>query len=64
MKIIWTDGYARETIADRLVAENVPEVYAGIMLEALKKHYKYDESNWFRIVPDDFRLSRGMEDLV
>lgn len=65
MKIIWTDGFNRESVADKLVAENVREHEGKIMIKALESACKGgDESDWYMLVPDDYRLSRGMEDLV
>lgn len=63
MKIIWRDGYNRETIADRLVCDNIKsKAEAVIMLTALRDNI--NESQWYDIVEDDYILSRGMEDLV
>ncbi len=65
MKIIWVDGYNRESIADRLVCENIKYKPEGeTMLEALRKKIKGDHSQWYLLVEDDKRLSRGMADLV
>jgi len=64
MKIIWKDGYDRENIADRLIAENVDEINGQKIVEELRFRVKNDESQWYRLVPDDYCLSRGMEDLV
>ena len=64
MKIIWCDGFARESVADRLVATiegNADE--AALMLQGLLDAIRW-EGDWYRLVDDDYRLSRGMEDLV
>lgn len=71
MKIIVTDNYARETIADRLVSEHVHPWIAKWMVEewqtrlceeSLRTGYEHDE--WPVVVEDDYRLWRGMKDLV
>lgn len=66
MKIICVDNYARETVADRLVADNIKsEEYAKCMCKALCDKYSSEYSTeWFQVVDDNYRLSRGMEDLV
>lgn len=65
MKIIGTDNLARESVADILVAENVREFYAAAMVEGLNKRFcQGDDGIFFKLVPDDYRLSRGMEDLI
>lgn len=65
MKIIKTDNYARETIADFLIADNITnKEYAEMMCNALCEHPKKRDDDWFKVVQDDYNLSRGMEDLV
>jgi hypothetical protein len=64
MKIVQTDNYDRETVAEELVAENIKsEEYAGIMLNALQTHRR-NPAVWFKLAKDDYRLYRGMEDLI
>lgn len=61
MKIIAVDNYNRETVADHVVCENVAQSYVGEILGALNDNVQ----NWYyRAVADDYRLSKGMEDLV
>ncbi len=65
LKIIWCDGYARESVADRLVCENISsQTEAEIILNALRDALKGDESQWYRIVLQDKELWRGMEELI
>lgn len=67
MKIVGFDNLARETIPDTLVAENIKyDHLAKIMCDALNAALCKDDSApvYYRVVPDDYRLSRGMEDLV
>lgn len=67
MKIIAVDNFAQETVADLLVAENITnKSYAEVMAKALNERYCIDDNapRFYRVVQDDYRLSRGMEDLV
>lgn len=63
MKIICTDNYARESVADRLVAENVKsDDDAQIIIAALNA--KASHCEYYTIRDDDYKLWRGMEELV
>jgi hypothetical protein len=62
-KIIMTDNYARETVADVLVCENVNERYSGKIVECMNENRKTDDE-FFQLVEDDYRLSKGWEDLI
>lgn len=65
MKIICTDNYARESVADRLVAENVQyEREAQMIVDALNLHPSRSHSDYYVIKNDDYKLWRGMEELV
>lgn len=64
MKIIAIDNGARESVADRLVAANVPEVEGKIMCDALRATCDGNSAWYYNLVEDDHRLSKGMEDLV
>lgn len=63
MKVICTDNYARESVADRLVAEGLTEEQAAAKVGDLNVTNR-NSNDWYRAVSDDYRLSRGMEDLV
>jgi len=63
MKIVIVDNFGRESVADVLVAENVNENYAQKIVDFLNSE-NGENSDWFVLKPDDYRLSRGMEDLV
>jgi hypothetical protein len=64
-KIIWVDGFGRESVPERLVAENISNKReADIMLAALTESCSGDESQWYRIVENDRKLWRGMEELI
>lgn len=65
MKIIAVDNFAREYIADVLIAENVPSYYAPSIAEFLQsRHGGEQASRYYKAVDDDTVLCRGMEDLV
>lgn len=65
MKIIGVDNFAREAVADFLVCENVRNDYVGkIMVDALNAHEGEHGGTWFKLVPADHKLWRGMEELV
>lgn len=62
-KIKWTDGFARESVADYLVCENIPSKELGeIMLKALLS--SSSESDHYSLIPQDSRLWRGMEEFI
>lgn len=67
MKIIGTDNLARETVADHLVADNIKsKELAETMCKAINDRYCKDDyaPTYYRVVDDDYRLSRGMEDCI
>lgn len=66
MKIICTDNFARESIADRLVVEGIEhEGEAIAMSNGLNQAFGGENSpNYYTAVPDNYRLWRGMEELV
>lgn len=65
MKIIRVDNFARETVAEGLVAENIQyEFEANIMLKALQATVKPGDSFWYKLAIDDYVLWRGMEELI
>ena len=57
MKIICVNNFDRESINDRLIAENVPAFYANFLCEKLNECYSSSYSgNYFRVEPDDYKL--------
>lgn len=65
MKVVDVDMFARESVADILIAENLSSQDASAMVGELNRNRTEDNSDrWARVVKDDYRLSRGMEDLV
>lgn len=67
MKIVGVDNFAREAVADLLVAENITnKSYAEVMCKALNDKYCISDyaPRYYVVKDDDYRLSRGMEDFV
>lgn len=66
MKIVGVDNHARESVADILICENVNPEMADKLADLLNKDSKVGDMSgtYYRAVKDDYRLSRGMEDLV
>ena len=68
MKIVATDNYARETVADVLVIPFIHPWLAKYYCTGLNRPAAVDDPNltdyWYIVVPDDYRLWRGMENLV
>jgi len=65
MKVIGVDNFGRETVADHLVAEGLSDEEAKRMCDELNtKHGGEGAFIWYRVMPDDYRLWRGMEDLI
>lgn len=66
MKIVCTDNFNREAVADFLVAENIQvDTFAQCMCAALQEKYGGNNSpHFFQVKADDYKLWRGMEELV
>lgn len=65
MKIIGVDNYNRESVADSLVCESVSNDYVGnIMVDALNATEGESGLRFYRLVADDYKLWRGMEEFI
>jgi hypothetical protein len=69
MKIVGTDNLARETVADDLWLDAIPDTpeaceLAQRVCDKLNERLVGDDGTFYQLKPDDYRLSRGMEDLV
>lgn len=66
MKVVGVDNHNRESVADVLVAENVKPQMAEKIADLLNEDSKIGDmaGTFYRAVADDYRLSRGMEDLI
>lgn len=59
MKIVCTDNFARDSISDSLVAENVSEFYAETIVAALNQKFGGEHSqDYFVVRPDDYEPYR------
>lgn len=61
-KVVCTDNYARESVAERLVAENLDEESAKLLAERLNG--RRSDGEWYAVKSDDYTPWRGMEELV
>ena len=65
MKIIRTSNYNIETEAQYIVAEGIKHREQGlVMLDALQADPKRSDFDWFELVEDNYKLWRGMADIV
>lgn len=65
MKIIGTSNFDNEAVADFLVCDSIRSKADGdLMLAALLRTCSSSSTYWYKLVEDDYRLSRGMADIV
>lgn len=65
MKIIQIDNFAREHVADYLIADNVDRYHGSIIIYHLNEKLSGNTSpNYFILVEDNYKLNKGMEDLI
>ncbi|RXZ78039.1 hypothetical protein EBB07_28700 [Paenibacillaceae bacterium] len=65
MKIIKTDNYDRDSVADILIAENINTYYGEKMVDLLNDKFSGEgSSDFYKLVEDNYKLWRGMEELV
>lgn len=62
-KVLWTDGYNRESIADHVLAENLGHYEALAICERLRSESKY-EGDWWKVVHQGAPVWRGMAEFV
>jgi hypothetical protein len=62
-KVVWTDGLAREYIADRVVAERLDLLDAQIIRDQLRANNR-SESDWWIVTPQDTPIWGGIAELV
>lgn len=64
-KLILIDNFNREHIADILVEDNLDEGDANIRANKYNDEHRNMNWDWFaKAVSDDYKLWRGMEELV
>ena len=62
MKIIQVDNFDREVVADVLIASDVGEYIGKRIVDFLNEKIAGDHSSeFFRLVPDDYKLFEGVE---
>lgn len=69
MKIVGVDNHNRESVADALWMENIPEgddtrSLAQRVCDKLNERLGDGPGKYYVVREDDYRLSRGMEDLI
>ena len=56
MKIVLKDNYARETISDQLIAENVNEYFGMKIVRLLNDAEGEPTPDYYDLVKDDYKL--------
>jgi hypothetical protein len=64
-KVVGVDNFARETVADKLVAENFNNKnFAELLASVLNSKSGPNPSIYYDVKPGDYRLWSGMEEFV
>lgn len=65
-KVVRTDNFARETVAEHAEFENLNGVEAECLCEIMRAQEADDPNSpyWYVVARQDYRLWRGMEELV
>lgn len=62
MKIILIDNFNRESISDKLIAENIDRIWANRIVDLLKEKYSgVGCCYFFRAVEDSYKLDDATE---
>lgn len=65
MKIVCIDNFGRESVADRLIAENVKEFYGRHIVNMFNEKFSSDySSHYFVLKPDSYVLWQGMAEFA
>lgn len=64
MKIICVDNFNRESVAEKLIAENVKESWGRHIVKLLNDEEHDDSPNFFMLVEDDHKLWGGMKEFI
>jgi hypothetical protein len=64
MKVIGVDNFARESVPDILVQDEMNPEAAASLASRMNEEGGDKANRWYIAVEDNYRLSRGMEDLV
>ena len=63
-KVVWVDGYNRESVADRLIVDMLTRTQAEFLCEWFRFMEDGDPSQWFRVYTQEAKLWRGMEEFI
>ena len=63
-KIICTDNFNREHVAESLVADNVNSYYAKDIVDFLNSRESEGSPDYYKVVDSDYNLWRVMEEFV
>ncbi len=64
MKIVAKDNYNREEKAERVVADNVSKYMGEIIVKLLNDNEHPHSATYFTLEENDYRLWRGLEELI
>lgn len=64
MKIVEIDNFARDSVAEKVVAENLTYDEAQIKLEELTSSPTRPYDKWYMVATDEYKLWRGLEELI
>ena len=66
MQVVETDNYNRETVPERTLIIGIAAHHAHKIAELMNEAAQEagQDMNYYRVEPDDYKLWRGMADLV
>lgn len=64
MKVVAISNYGDESLAEKLIAENLDEEAARALVDEKNRSVQEGSSYWHVTKSDDYILWRGMADLV
>jgi len=64
MKVIGVSNFNNESVADLLVCDNVTEYFGDIIVDHLNEITSEDDTYYYKMVENDHKLWRGMEELI
>lgn len=63
--LVRTNNYNNEAVAEHFVAQHIPNRTEGLcMLLALRNSPQRSDSDWYKLVENDYQLWRGMAEFV
>jgi hypothetical protein len=64
MKVVGISNHAKESVAEILIQEHLTLEEANAIADDFNKEVGDFDTYYYSVRPDDYRLWRGMEDLV